>query len=112
MTRIPGDPAADYKRRPRAVWAYPLLAPFSWFAGIIHWLFGVASVIMGLALLATIPLVQLLTLGYFLEVSRRVATSGRWRDGCVGIDKAARVGSIVLGTWLLLWPARILSGNW
>jgi len=112
MTGIAGDPAADYKRRPRAVWAYPLLAPFRWFAGIIHWLFGVASVIMGLALLATIPLVQLLTLGYFLEVSRRVAVSGRWRDGCVGIDKAARVGSIVLGTWLVLWPARILSGYW
>ena len=80
--------------------------------GFLHWTFGVASVIAGLALLATIPLLQILTLGYFLEASRRVATSGRWRDGCVGIDKAARIGSIVLGSWLALWPARILSGYW
>ena len=89
-----------------------LLAAWRRAGALLHWFFGIASVITGLALLATIPLVQILTLGYFLEASRRVSESGRWRDGCVGIDKAARVGSIVLGSWLVLWPARILSGYW
>ena len=112
MTWIPTNQTAESARSPRGTLVNTVLAPFRWFAGIVHWCFGLASVILGLALLATIPLVQLLTLGYFLEVSRRVAASGRWRDGCVGIDKAARVGSIVLGSWLLLWPARILSGYW
>ncbi|MCA9168679.1 MAG: hypothetical protein KDB23_13485, partial [Planctomycetales bacterium] len=36
----------------------------------------------------------------------------RLRDGFVGVRKAARVGSLVLGTWILLWPARLVSELW
>ena len=35
--------------------------------------------------------------------------SGRIRDGFVGIRKASRLGSIVLGTWVLLLPLRLFS---
>jgi hypothetical protein len=73
------------------------------------WLFGVASLIAGLALLAAIPLVQFLTLGYLLEVGGRVARTGRLRDGFVGVRKAARMGSIVLGTVLMLSPLYFVS---
>ncbi len=73
------------------------------------WLFGVASLIAGLALLAAVPVLQFLTLGYLLEVGGRVARTGRLRDGFVGVRKAARVGSIVLGTALTLAPLYLVS---
>ncbi len=73
------------------------------------WLFGVASLIAGLAILAAIPLVQFLTLGYLLEVGGRVARTGRLRDGFVGVRKAARMGSIVLGTVIMLSPLYFVS---
>ncbi len=77
-----------------------------------EWLFGFASIIVGLAVLATVPVLQLLSLGYLLESSGRIVRSGRLRDGFVGVRIAARVGSIVLGTWLVLWPARAVAGMW
>ncbi|MDG2382648.1 MAG: hypothetical protein P8N76_13345 [Pirellulaceae bacterium] len=82
------------------------------FWGGLGWLFGLFSLLVGLALLATIPVAQLLSLGYLLECSGRVVRTGRVRDGFVGIRKAAQVGSIVLGSWLVLWPARAVSSLW
>ena len=76
------------------------------------WLFGAASLIVGLALLATLPVFQLLSLGYLLEVSGRVARTGRLRGAFIGVRKAARVGSLVAGAWLLLWIPRFLSSLW
>ncbi len=78
----------------------------------LEWLFGLVSVIAGLALLASIPIFQLLSLGYLLEVSGRISRSGRVRDGFIGIRPAAQLGSIVLGTWLMLWPIRLVSSFW
>lgn len=77
--------------------------------GIPEWLFGLASVLVGLAILAALPLLQFLSLGYLLESGGRVARTGRFRDGFVGIRKAARIGGMALGIWLCLLPARIVS---
>jgi hypothetical protein len=82
------------------------------FAAGLAWLFGLASIIGGLALLASIPIVQFLSLGYLLEVSGRISRHGRIRDGFIGIPKAARMGSLVLGTWLMLLPIRFVSDLW
>ena len=76
------------------------------------WLFGVVSLIGGLALLATLPIVQLLSLGYLLEVSGRVARTGQLRSAFVGVRKAARVGSLVVGAWVLLLVPRLLASLW
>ena len=76
------------------------------------WCFGLVSLLIGLALLATIPIVQFLTLGYLLESGARIARSGRLRSGFIGIRQTSRIGSIALGTWLLLWPARFVSDIW
>jgi hypothetical protein len=73
------------------------------------WLFGAAALFVGLAVLATLPVLQFLSLGYLLEASGRVARERRLASGFVGVRKAARLGSIVLGTWLLLWPLRFVS---
>ncbi|HVU88090.1 MAG TPA: DUF4013 domain-containing protein [Pirellulales bacterium] len=74
-----------------------------------EYLFGCAALFVGLAILATLPVLQLMSLGYLLEAASRVARSGRITAGLIGIRKAARLGSIVLGTWLLLWPLRLVS---
>ncbi len=76
------------------------------------WWFGLLSLLLALAILATIPIVQLLTLGYLLESGARVASTGRLRDGFIGIRQISRLGSVALGTWLLLWPVRYVSDIW
>jgi hypothetical protein len=69
-----------------------------------EWVLGLISLVVGLSVLAAMPLVQFLSLGYFLESSARVARTGRLRDGFVGVRKAARIGSVALGTLLSLLP--------
>jgi hypothetical protein len=66
--------------------------------------FGAFTLLVGLAVLATIPLVQFLSLGYLLEASGRVARSGQLADGFVGLRKAARLGRLTLGICLLMVP--------
>jgi hypothetical protein len=78
-------------------------------SSIAEWLFGVFSLVVALSFLASYPLLQMLSLGYLLESSGRIARTGRLRDGFVGARKAARVGSIIFGTWLVLWPLRFAS---
>ncbi len=75
----------------------------------LEWLFGLASLLASLAVLAAIPIVNFLTLGYLLEASSRVAKSGRLRDGFIDIPKFARIGSLVAGTWLCLLLPRLIS---
>ncbi len=82
------------------------------FASAWEWCFGCVSLVIGLAILATIPIVQLVSLGYLLEVAGRIARTGRLSAGWVGIRKAARVGSIVLGTWLVMLPVTLISSYW
>jgi hypothetical protein len=73
------------------------------------WLFGAAAIMLGLAILAVIPIAQFLSLGYLLEAAGRVSRTGRLRDGFVGIRKASRLGSIALGVWLMLLPLRLVA---
>jgi len=81
-------------------------------AASAEWCFGALTLLVGLAFLATIPVLQLMSLGYLLEVSGRVTRSGRLRDAFVGVRKAARLGGWVFGGWLVLLPLRIVSSLW
>jgi hypothetical protein len=76
----------------------------------LEWLFGALTLIVGLAVLAALPVLQFLSLGYLLEAGGRVARSGRLRDGFIGVRLAARLGAAVLATWLLLLPVRLIAG--
>jgi hypothetical protein len=78
-------------------------------ASTAEWLFGLVSLVLGLSMLAALPLVQFLSLGYLLESSARVARSGRLRDGFIGVRRAARVGGLAAGIWLSLVPAWIVG---
>jgi len=74
-----------------------------------EWLFGLVSLVLGLSMLAALPLVQFLSLGYLLESSARVARTGRLRDGLIGVRRAARVGGLAAGIWLSLVPAWLVG---
>jgi len=74
-----------------------------------EWVFGAASLFVGLSVLAALPAVQFLSLGYLLEASGRVARSGRIRDGWIGVRRAGRVGGLVAGAWLSLLSVRLVS---
>lgn len=76
---------------------------------IAEWLFGGIGIIVGLALLAAIPILQFLSLGYLLEVAGRVARTGRLRDGFIGYCQAARLTGIVAGIWIVLLPLRLTA---
>ena len=69
-----------------------------------EWLFGLAALLVGLAVLASIPVGQFLALGYVLEAGGRVARSGRIRDGFIGVRTAAWFGGMALAGFLLWLP--------
>lgn len=105
FVEMPADPAAAPKRTVRGL----IGTLIQGIGSGLEWLFGVASLILGLSILAALPLLQFLSMGYLLEASGRVASSGRLRDGLIGVRKAARVGSSVTGIWLMLWPAWLVQ---
>ena len=76
-----------------------------------EWGFGVLSLFVGLAMLAAVPVLQFLSLGYLLEASGRISRSGRLRDGALGVRPAARVGGVVLGCWVWFWPGQTWDHN-
>lgn len=74
-----------------------------------EWLFGLAAMMVALAILAAIPILQFLSLGYMLETAGRMVRTGQFTSGFIGIRLAARAGGIVASSWLLLLPLRYLS---
>lgn len=74
--------------------------------------FGFCSVVVLVAMAASIPILQVLSLGYLLEVSGRLARGGKLRDAMVGMGKASVLGGILLGVWLSMLPLRLVSSFW
>jgi len=75
----------------------------------VGWGFGMLSLIGGLAIVSVIPVINLLSLGYLLNVSGTIARTGRLCDGFIGVRRAGHLGGIILGTWLVFWPARFVA---
>lgn len=101
-----GVDVTSYRLPPRpAILKHPIRA-FFWFvrAG-----FGIVSLILMLAVIAAIPVVNFLALGYLLEVEGRVARTGKLRNAFLLLDVAPRFGSIVLGIWLWVIPLRLIA---
>jgi hypothetical protein len=88
----------------------PWRHPIRCLAWLMRATFGLASLVFMLSLLAAVPIVNFLTLGYLLEVEGRVARSGKLRDGFPLFKLAPRIGAIGLGVWLWLLPLRLLAG--
>lgn len=70
---------------------------------------GLATLVVGLGVLAALPIFQFLAFGYLLEAMGRVGRSGRLRDGFPGLGLAARVGCALACAWLAILPARYLN---
>ncbi len=89
--------------------------PFRWAVGC-RWFFdqilGFFSMVVIVAIGASIPIVQLISFGFLLDVSGRVARSGRLRDGFSGVNRAALVGRGLLGTFLCLLPLYLIGEFW
>lgn len=113
LTENPSPPApAPVPEKPLS-WRGKIWRTIGWIFGKIasgtEWLFGLASMMMALAILAAVPVLQFLSLGYMLETAGRIARTGKFTSGFIGIRLAARVGGVVGASWLLLLPLRYLS---
>lgn len=78
------------------------------FSGI-EWLLGATVLTIALAVLASLPVGQFLSLGYMLQAGARVARSGRFRDGFIGIRLAARLGGALAACYVWFVPVRVVS---
>ncbi|WP_166829361.1 DUF4013 domain-containing protein [Thalassoroseus pseudoceratinae] len=86
-------------------WRHPLRC-VGW---ILRMTFGVGTLIGLLAIVAAVPVLNLLVLGYFLEAEGRVVRSGRFRDGFPLLGFAPRLGSIAIGFLLFLGPLLFIN---
>jgi hypothetical protein len=106
---LDGDAAAVIDLFPTAA-PTPVIGPVRQvvrgITGAGNWLFGAVTMIGALAFLGSFPLTQFLTLGYLLEAAGRIGRTGRLEQAFPGIRQAARVGGMVLGGWLVVWPLR------
>ncbi|HAH44022.1 MAG TPA: hypothetical protein DCM07_04065, partial [Planctomycetaceae bacterium] len=85
---------------------HPLKAAF-W---MIRMAFGIACLVLFLALIAAVPIVNFIALGYLLDVEGRVARTGKIRLAFPLLDIAPRLGMIVIGVVLWLIPLFLLAG--
>ncbi len=96
--------SAEMERIP-IPWRHPFQAT-AWLAraGL-----GIVSLVLVLALLAAVPIVNFVVLGYLLEAEGRVARTGRLRQAFPLLGRAPQIGSIVLGVWIWILPLRLLA---
>lgn len=87
----------------------PLRHPILATVWAVRAVFGVVSLIVLLALLAAIPIVNFLVLGYLLEAEGRLARTGKLRGAVPLLSIAPRLGAIALGVWLWVLPLRLLT---
>jgi len=80
--------------------------PFRSFWWCLHIGFGVLCIVLTLAVLAAIPALNVLALGYLIEPQRRVALSGRLRDGFPLMILAPRLGIMLICVLLFQLPLR------
>lgn len=78
-------------------------------ASAAEWVFGLGCMMVALAVIAAVPVLQFLSLGYMLECAGRIVRTGKFSMGFIGIRLAARAGGAAGASWLLLLPIRYLG---
>lgn len=102
------EAGAALTRRVGRTWCWPA----RYFHGLFRvgqHMWGLIAMLVCLAVVSVIPIVQLAGLGYLLDISGRVARSGRWREALADTPCFARGATIMAGTWLWLLPAQFAS---
>lgn len=74
--------------------------------------FAISTGIIVLAVVVNIPILHLLTLGYLLEVMGRLGRQHPWRQCLPGLQKFNRIGGWLVGSWLVMIPAFLISDLW
>lgn len=87
-------------------WKHPLKCA-TW---MLRTFFGIAVLVVLLAVVAAVPLASLLVLGYLLEVEGRVGRTGQLRLAFPLLHRAPRMGTVLLGIGLWLLPVYLLAG--
>lgn len=72
---------------------------------------GAACVVLVLAIMAAIPGLNILTLGFLINAQKQVAVSGRIRDGFPLLKIAPRLGILAVFTLLFCIPLRIQAAR-
>ncbi|GAB4147015.1 MAG: hypothetical protein Tsb009_19990 [Planctomycetaceae bacterium] len=92
------------------VFPHPLKHPWLATKWIARTIFSLIVLVALFSVVAAVPLLSILVLGFFLEAEGRIGRSGRWRDGFPLLPWATRIGSIALGIGLWLIPLFLLAG--
>ncbi|MBA4032365.1 MAG: hypothetical protein C0478_15955 [Planctomyces sp.] len=87
----------------------PWRRPIRFVMWVTRLLFGLASLVLLLAVLAALPIINIFALGYLLEAEGRVARTGKLRYALPLMTLAPRLGMIVLGLALCLLPVMIVA---
>jgi len=107
LSRDPVEPVAWFESLPP--WPHPLRHPFRAGYWLFEFLFGVVSLFAFLALMAAIPIVNFLALGYMLDAEGRVARTGKLRYAMPLLPLAPKLGGIAFGTWLWTWVVQLVA---
>jgi len=76
---------------------------------ILTWIGGGITLLLLLAVLANLPILNLLVLGYLFETSRRIGSGESFSKWLVGYRKAAYLGKVFFSFWVLVLPIRFIS---
>ncbi len=90
--------------RTTKVWLWWLLLPIR----VTRWLLQLTSLTILLAVASTIPMLQFASLGYMLEVGKRIALGRTPRDWIPGLPKAGRLGVMAAGAYLTWLPVGLV----
>ncbi|WP_231743882.1 DUF4013 domain-containing protein [Stieleria neptunia] len=99
-------PVADASPPARRGLVRTVVAGITW---LISTLFCLASLIVCLAVLAAIPILQLITFGYLLDVAGRLARGGTVRGSLPHLRAAGQIGIVVLAVVVGSLPVQLLA---
>ena len=108
-SQVPPVPSLVDQLVAKAQCPHPIWHPIRFAGWAVSMVFGIVTMVLALAILAAIPIVNFIALGYLLDVEGRVARSGKFRDAFPLLPLAPRIGSMVIGIWIFLLPLRLLA---
>lgn len=109
-TAAPRDPVSRHEFRETPKIPSLRNQPRQTLVWILEACVGLFSLVTLLALTASIPVVNLLALGYLMEIQKRVSQSGKLRSAFYLLPAARRLTGMILGVALWLLPVQFLAG--
>ena len=102
----PDEIAAESATVARPLWKK---LAWHWPAGILSAIWNLTSLTVLLAVVAAIPIVQLVSLGYLLRAAANLSSGQPWRTALPGVKLAGRIATFALLTALLWIPVWLIT---